>query len=245
MDPQTPLVFIHAYPLNSAMWAGQRKAFESHPILTPDLPGFGGRPPGPSTLEGFAGSVLADMDAAGVGKAVVVGLSMGGYVALRIHALAPERITRLVLADTRAGPDDEAGKLRRTQQAERARREGGDWLPDAMTVSLLGTTTLRARPRVSAHLKGLIARDLDPEGVARALEAMRDRPDSVPILPTIQVPVLVVVGEEDTLTPPEEARRIFAGVPGSRLEVIRGSGHLSNLETPGDFNGILQSFLKQ
>jgi pimeloyl-ACP methyl ester carboxylesterase len=242
MDSTTPVVLLHAFPLSATMWEAELSALGSRPVLAPHFPGFGGRPPGAPELDEFAGIVGQDMDAAGIPEAVVVGLSMGGYVALRLHALWPQRVAGLVLADTRAGCDDEAGRARRTDQAARARREGVGWLGDALLPALLGQTTLRERPAVVGAVKRMMAQ-ASPEGVARALEAMRGRPDSTPALGDIGVPVLALVGEEDTLTPVDEARRIAEGVPNGRLVVIPRAGHLSNLEAPGTFHEALLSFL--
>ena len=242
MDATTPVVFLHAFPLNAGMWAGQVEALPDRATLAPDFPGFGGRAPGVSDLEGFARSALADMDAAGIGKAVVVGLSMGGYVAFRLLGLAPERVVGLVLADTKAGADNEAGRTKRTDQAARVRAEGVAWMPDAFAPALLGPTTMASRPEVVGYVKELVGK-ADPEGVARALEAMRERPDSTPQLGTIRVPTLVVVGEEDGLTPVADARILADGIPGAELEVLPGAGHLANLEDPAAFNAALTSFL--
>lgn len=242
MDASTPVVFLHAFPLNAAMWAGQVAALPGRAALTPHFPGFGGRAPTEADLDGFARAVLADMDQAGMARAVVVGLSMGGYVAFRLHALAPERVAGLVLADTRAGADDEAGRQKRTDQAARVRSEGTGWMGDAMVPALLGATTRRDRPQVVEEVRGLIAQ-AHPEGVARALEAMRARPDSTPALAGIRVPALVIVGEEDTLTPPAESRVIADGIPGARLVVLPGAGHLANLEAPEGFNQAVRAFL--
>jgi len=242
MDQTTPILFLHAFPLNATMWERQRAALGSRRTLAPDFPGFGGRPPGAPELDRFAEAVIQEMDAAGIPRAVVVALSMGGYVAFRLHALAPERVAGLVLADTRAGGDDEAGRTKRTDQAARVRREGVGWLGDAFLPALLGETTRRDRVEVVAAVRGMIDA-ADPEGVARALEGMRGRPDSSPRLGGIRVPVLVIVGEEDTLTPVGESRKIAEGVPDGRLTVIPGAGHLSNLEDPDSFNEALKSFL--
>jgi len=242
MDPTTPVVFLHAFPLNAAMWEGELEALGARQVLAPNLPGFGGRPPDLPDLDRFAEIVTQDMDAEGISEAVVVGLSMGGYVALRLHARWPERVSGLVLADTRAGPDDEMGRARRTDQAARARRDGIGWMPEGFLPALLGQTTLRERPGVVEAVRGMIAGG-DPEGVARALEAMRARPDSTPHLGKIRVPVLALVGEEDTLTPVAESRRIAEGVPDARLVVVPEAGHLSNLEAPAPFREALVSFL--
>ena len=243
MDSTIPVVFLHAFPLNSGMWALQRDVLGDRPVLTPDFPGFGGRPVDAPDLDRFAFTVLDHMDVAGIPKAVVVGLSMGGYVALRLHALRPDRVAGMVLADTKAGSDDEAGKAKRTDQAARVRQEGTEGLVEDLLPALLGETTREERPDVVKTVREMAVK-ADPEGVARALEAMRERPDSTLGLGRIQVPVLALVGEEDTLTPETEAEKIATGVPDGRLVVIPAAGHLSNLESPEAFNDALLSFLE-
>ena len=241
MDRATPVMLLHAFPLNAVMWEPQRAALSSHRTLTPNFPGFGGSPAATSELDEFAQVGIDAMDVANIDRAVVVGLSMGGYVAFRLHALAPERISGLVLADTKAGADDETGRTRRAIQAERARQEGVGWLEE-LVPALLGETSRHNKPEVLGAVRAMLSQ-ADPEGVARALEAMGARPDSTPYLGEIQVPVLVLVGEEDTLTPVDEARKIVEGVPDSQLVVIPCAGHLSNLESPERFNEALLRFL--
>lgn len=242
MAPDAPVVLLHAFPLNASMWAPQISALAGRQLLAPDFPGFGGRPVGPPDLDEFARVALEEMDIARIPRAVVVGLSMGGYVALRVHALAPDRVAGMVLADTQAGTDDNEGRAKRIEQAVRARQEGTGWLQDALLPALLGETTQRDRAQVVKRVREMLG-EADPEGVARALEAMGNRPDSVPRLAEIQVPVLALVGEEDTLTPKEESKRISDGVWNGRLTVIPRAGHLSNLEAPGPFNDALLEFL--
>ena len=242
MTHDTPVVFLHAYPLDGSMWASQVDSLADRRTLAPDFPGFGGRPPGEASMEGFAAAVLGDMDAAGIDRAVLVGLSMGGYVAFRLHAVRPDRVAALVLADTRSGADDDSARKRRTEQAQRVRREGVGWLAEAMLPALLGASTRVDRPEVVADVRRRMER-ADREGVARALLALRDRPDSTPSLASIEVPVLAIAGEEDEITPVAEARSIAEGVSHGRLVVIPGAGHLSNLEDPASFNEALKSFL--
>lgn len=242
MNDRSAVVFLHAFPLRGSMWSAQLAALSGRTVLHPDFPGFGQQPPGEPSLDRFADVVLAAMDVAGLRQATIVGLSMGGYVACRLVDRAPERIAALVLADTRSGRDDEATRKKRTDQARRVREEGLHWLPEALLPALLGETTRRTRPEVVSHVRASIA-SADPEGVARALEAMRERPDSTPLLANIAVPVLVLVGEEDTLTPPAEAQGIVDAVGDGRLVVIPGAGHLSNLENPEAFNEALVTFL--
>jgi 3-oxoadipate enol-lactonase len=243
MLSSTPVVLLHAFPLGPAMWQSQLTALAGRKVLAPSFPGFGGRPPGGTSLDDFAEAVVADMDAEGIGRAVVVGLSMGGYVAFRLHARRPERVAALVLADTKATADDEAARAKRTDQADRARREGVGWLADALVPVLLGGTTLAERMNVREFVRGMIA-GADPEGVARALVAMRDRPDSTPHLADIAVPVLAIAGDEDQVTPVPGARQIADGVADGRLVVIPEAGHLSNLEDAPAFNQALLSFLQ-
>jgi len=242
MSSSTPVVFLHAFPLNPDMWDGQISALSPRKTLAPAFPGFGDRAPGEPSLKAFARTILMDLDSAGISSAVFVGLSMGGYVALQLFDMAPERFAGLVLADTRAGADTEEGRAKRTEQAARIRNEGIDWLPDALLTALLGDTTLEERGSVVNEVRGMMEA-AQGEGVARALEAMRERPDSTSLLPRIEVPTLVVCGEEDTLTPVEEARGMAQEVPGGRLVVLEEAGHLSNLETPKAFNEALVGFL--
>lgn len=240
------IVFVHAFPMDSRMWGSQVEAVSSlgWAAVAPTLPGFGDRPPGPTSLEDFAVEVLAECDRLGIQRAVFAGLSMGGYVVLRIAAMAPQRLWGLVLADTRATPDSEAARARRDALAARIRAEGVAFLADEILPTLLGETSRRERTEVVAEVRRTILQ-ADPEGVVRALIAMRDRPDSTPILPYLSIPALVVVGSEDTLTPPEEARALAGGLPDARFRLIPGAGHLSNIENPAAFNGALVEFLAE
>ncbi len=238
------VVFVHAFPFDGRMWEAQARVAESlgWTAVTPDLPGFGGRPPAGADLAGWAGEVLAECDRRGIGRAVFAGLSMGGYVVFRVAALAPERVAGLVLADTRAAADAPAAQERRTALAARVRAEGVAFLAGEVLPALLGETSRRERPDLVAEVRRRILA-ANPEGVARALLAMRDRPDSTPLLSGLRVPALVLVGAEDTLTPPDEARNLAGSLPHARFREIPAAGHLSNLENPEAFNAVLAEFL--
>ncbi len=242
IEKTTPLVFLHAYPLDSRQWSRVAGRFTERRVLAPDLPGFGQSPLGGETLDGFADAVIEQMNSAGIDSAAIVGLSMGGYVAFRLYDRWPERVAGLVLADTRAGADGEDARERRTEQAERARREGVEWLPEVMIGVALGETTRREKPAVVERVRQIIE-DADPEGVARALTAMRDRPDSSEMLSRIDVPVLVIVGEEDGVTPMSDARAMADAVPQGRLVEIPTAGHYTNLENEDAFVTAIQEFL--
>ena len=224
------------------MWRPLQDRLGDTTIVPIDLPGFGSAAPGPESLDGFADYVLIEMESAGIRRAIVGGLSMGGYVAFRLWQKAPERIAGLILADTRAGADTQEAAAKRLQQAERARNEGVEWIPNEMLDAVLGDWTRRSRPSVVEEVKAIME-DANAEGVARALIAMRGRPDSVPILRSISVPTLVLVGDEDTLTPIDESRRIAEGIPHAELVVVPRAGHLSAIENPEAVAEAVEHFL--
>lgn len=238
------VLFLHAFPLNRQMWAAQVQALHGRArTFAVDFRGSGesNAPPGPYSMETFADDVLTLARALGVTHAAVVGLSMGGYVAFRLIDRAPEFVRALVLADTRAEADSPEGRTRRLALAERVEREGMPAMREFIQ-GLVGPTTRQTRPEVAAEVERIIARP-DPRAVAHTLRALADRPDSRPLLGKITVPTLVLVGEEDTLTPPDRARVIAGGIPRARLVIIPRSGHLSNLEASDAFNREVVNFL--
>lgn len=246
MNPAAPkpVLLLHAYPLNSRMWDSLRTRLSWRRVFAPDFPGFGSAAASEASLDAFAEGVVAEMDAADVEQAVVLGLSMGGYVAFRLVDRWPDRVAALVLADTRAGADSEETAEKRLEQAERAKQEGLAWLPSAMIPVVLGETTRAERPDVVARVRSMMLQ-ASRDGVANALLAMRSRPDSRELLRRIEVPVLVLVGEEDSVTGTDEARVIAQGVQHSELKVIPKAGHLSNLENPEAFEEAVEKFLKR
>ncbi len=240
------VLLLHAFPLNRRMWAPQQEALRGEArILAVDFRGFGESDlsPGPYSLEDLAEDVLGLAHSLGITSAVVVGLSMGGYVAFRLVERAPEFVRALVLADTRAEADTPEGRAGRLVLAERAQREGLAALEQFLR-GLFGPTTRASRPEVVALLRQIIG-DPPGEALAGALRALADRPDSRPLLAAITAPTLVLVGEEDGLTTPESAHVIADGIRGARLVVLPQAGHLSNLETPEAFNRELVALVRQ
>ena len=244
MDPQGHVVLIHAFPLSAEMWDGQRSALPpGWRLFTPDLPGFGGSAGPPAmSVEAMAASVLAAMEARGIRRAVIGGMSMGGYVTFALMRMAPERFSGLVLVNTRATADTDIQKEGRRKMMATAREHGASAIADEMLPKLLGETTKRERLEVGATVRRMIE-GTRADTIAGAVEAMMTRPDSTPLLAEVRVPALIVCGEEDTLTPPSDAEAMHRAIAGSRLTLLPGAGHLSSLETPEPFNESLRNFL--
>lgn len=240
----TPVVLLHGFPHNRSLWAPQVTAlFPFARCIVPDLRGFGESPARPPyDMDRYADDVASLMDALGVRQAVIAGISMGGYVAFALWRRHRARVRGLLLADTRAGADDEAGRQRRRELIEAARKGGSAAVADRTIEGMLGRRTRARAPGLVGSVHTMLAA-APAEGAIGALEAMIARPDSTPTLGTIDVPTLVVVGEDDVLTPPAEARALHAAIRGSRLEVIGGAGHLSNVERPAAFNQVTGEFL--
>jgi 3-oxoadipate enol-lactonase len=239
------LLLIHAFPMGLAMWDPQVAALaDTHQVVRFDCRGFGGSPPGDGllTMERIADDAAGVLDRLGLPSAVVGGISMGGYAAFAMVRRHPERIRGLVLADTRAGSDSPEAKATRAAQAEKVRREGARTIADAVLPKLLGATSHRERPELVARVRRII--EANPaRGITDALAGLAARADSTPTLREIRVPTLVVVGEEDAITPFAEAETLQRGIAGSRLAVIPRAGHLSSLENPDEFNRQLRAFL--
>ena len=237
------LLLLHAFPLCLAMWEPQAAALaDDHQVVRFDCRGFGASPPGDGllTMERIADDAAGVLDRLGLPSAVVCGLSMGGYAALAMVRRHPERIRALVLADTRAGADSPETKASRAAQAEKVRRDGAGAIADAVLPKLLGTTSHRERPELVARVRKMIEGN-PPRGITDALAGLAARADSTPTLREIRVPTLVVVGEEDAITPVAEAEALQRGIAGSRLAVIPRAGHLSSLENPDEFNRQLRA----
>jgi 3-oxoadipate enol-lactonase len=240
-----PVLFLHAFPLGMAMWDPQVPALQaSHRVVRFDARGFGGSPPGDGLLsmERIAEDAVLLLDHLGLSQAAVCGLSMGGYAAFALWARYPQRVRALVLADTRAGADSEEGRKGRADLAEKVRLQGAEAAAEVFLPKLLGETTRGERPDVVARVREMILVS-PPRGIRDALFGLAARADSTDRLPSISVPTLVVVGEEDTVTPPSEAEKIHAAVKGSRLVRIPRAGHLANLEEAAGFNASLREFL--
>ena len=241
-----PVVLLHGFPFNRSMWRGQAESLSaSCRVVAPDLRGHGETSvvAGPATMEEMAEDLAALLDELGVGRAVVGGLSMGGYVALAFLRSHPERVGALVLADTRPQADTDEGRRAREETARRALSDGMGPIADMMLPKLLAPATREGRPDVVERVRGMIL-GTKPEGAAAALRGMAQRRDQTDLLEAVRVPTLIVVGSEDVLTPPADSEAMHAKIEGSRLVVVEGAGHLSNVERPEEFNRAFGEFLR-
>lgn len=263
--PGGTVLFLHGFPFDGSMWSPQLDALrDDWHGLAPDLRGFGG-----SGLDSLPGEVstgkrigngiargsepvltmarMADDVAELItdqanGPAVVCGLSMGGYVAFELWRRQPQLVRGLILADTRAGADDDEAREARLRMAQTARTSGSRVIAAAMVPSLLSSRTLDESPELAGRVRDMIL-GTPPETVIAALAGMTARHDMNAELPRITVPTLVVAGEHDEITPVEGARDMAAAIPDATFEEIPGAGHLSNMENPKAFNEAMGRFL--
>jgi 3-oxoadipate enol-lactonase len=239
-----PLLFIHGWPHNRTLWAGQMSGLATQArCIAPDLRGFGGTTARePYSIGQYADDLVLLMDARGVERAVVCGLSMGGYVALAMVRRHRHRLRGLILTSTRATADTPEAREKRVRLIEFVEAHGVNALASRQLRAMVGATTFEHRPGVREALRELMAA-APQAGVIGGLRAMAQRPDATDLLPTIDFPTLVVGGAEDSFTPPEELRAMAAKIPRSRFELLAGGGHVCAYERPAAFNHVVAEFL--
>jgi pimeloyl-ACP methyl ester carboxylesterase len=243
--PRGVVVLLHAFPLNARMWEGQLAlADDGWRVIAPHFRGVDGAASDPpaTSLDDYAGDVIDLLDGLHIKQAVVAGLSMGGYTAFAMLRHAPRYLQGLILADTRPDADSPEGVEGRKKMLELVQAKGPGAIAEEMVPKLLGETTRRTRPEVADRVRALVLSS-STEAIAGAVRGLMTRPDSTSLLSTIHLPTLIVVGSEDTVTPPAIAEKMHGSIAGSQLTVLAGSGHLSNLEQPEAFNGALAHFL--
>ena len=236
-----PIVFLHAFPLSRSMWTTQENALSSQfRIITIDLRGHGesDAPLWRYTLDQSADDVRGLLDHLAIDQALFVGLSMGGYILFAFYRKSADRVKGLLLADTKAQADTVEGKEGRFQMAQTAYKNGPAAIADIMIPKLISLATIQARPEIVQQVRAMIEGN-QIGGIAGDLMAMAERPDSVPLLSQITRPTQIIVGELGQATPPSDAKLMAEKIPGARLAVIPGAGHLANLEQPDTFNQIV------
>lgn len=240
------LLLVHGFPFDGAMWRHQLAALSRWPCLAPDLIGAGtsGRSASSDdySMAGYAADLIRLLDQRQIDQVVVCGLSMGGYIAFELLREHPERVRAAVLCNTKAAADTPEAKRGRDAMAARAQREGARAIADELVPKLLSRDTRERQPAVVREVTEMIARQ-PVSGIVGALRALRDRPDSTSLLARIRIPVLVVAGENDQITPAEGMQEMARAIPGARYALIPHAGHLTPLEQPVTVSSALADFL--
>lgn len=243
-----PLVFIHGFPLCRKMWRPQAEALTKAGcrVITPDLRGFGesGTASAPVSMETYADDIVGLLDHLKIDKAIVAGMSMGGYVLLNILQRYPDRVHAAIFIVTKAGGDDEAGRQKRTALAEASREQGIQPVAETFRKVLFAPETMTDNPELVEEVFGWM-KATSPQGAADGLIAMRERRDSTPLLGSISHPALVIGADQDQAIPLENSQILAEGLPNAELCVLHGGGHMVNLEQPVAFNDTIYAFLTE
>jgi pimeloyl-ACP methyl ester carboxylesterase len=244
------VILLHAFPLSADQWLPQlHRVPPGWRAAAPDLRGFRGvnasfvaHVHDELTMDDYAADVLSFMTHLEIERAVIAGVSMGGYVAMALLRRAPARVAGVVLANTRAAPDSTEGLAARDRMIALAQREGPSGVAAEMLPKLLGGTSREEQPDLLDVVRRMIEAN-STEGLVAAVRAMKRRPDSSSLLGAIDCPVLVVGGEEDSLIPRAEVESLAENIRGARLAIVPRAGHLTNLESPVAFNEALTQFV--
>ncbi len=243
----TPLLLVHGFPLDHSMWQGQlAELSKDYRVIAPELRGFGRSDvtPGTVTMPQFADDLSNLLDAMQIGEPVVFcGLSMGGYIAWQFFARHRSRLAALIIADSRAVADIEKAAAGRKETADKVEKEGSKVVAEAMLPKLFAAKNVENNSPFVAATKAVMLAS-PPAGVAAALRGMAERPDFTGQLTKIDVPTLVLCGEEDAIAPPAEMQAIAAAIPAAKFVGIAGAGHMAPLEQPAAVNAAIKSFLQ-
>lgn len=240
-----PVILLHPFPAHHELWLpAARTLLSRYRVILPDLRGHGdsGVGEGPASMEKHAADVARILDHAEVGRAVFVGVSIGGYVLFEFWRRYRDRVAALALCNTKAQADTPEAKAARLQAAADVMERGTEPFFESMVPKLMGKTTRNTRPDLVEDALRMM-RKMSPEDVAQVQRGMAERPDSVPTLKTINVLTLLVTGDEDILTGPPEAELMHQNVPGSLLKIVPHAGHYSPWEQPEQVGKLLRQFL--
>jgi len=234
-----PVLLMHGFPLDHTMWGGQFNALSGRArMIAPDLRGFGQTPLAPGdaergvSMEAHADDLADLLDKLAIREPIVlVGFSMGGYVAWQFARKYAVRLRALIQCDTRVLADTEEARAGRLKMAEHVAEWGSGRVAEMMGPKLIAPATFEKKPEVVAAVRMMVER-APPAGIAAAQRGMAARPDMTSLLPTIKVPTLVLVGEHDAISPPAEMKEIADAIPGAKYVVIRRAGHMTTMEEP-------------
>lgn len=244
----SPLLFVHGFPLDHSMWQDQLEEFaEDFTVIAPDLRGFGrsGAAADTVTMAQFADDLADLCDALEISEPIhYCGLSMGGYIAWEFYRRHRHRLRSLILCDTRAGADSPATVETREKMARAVREHGGVVIAQAMQPKLFAAETMSGQPHLPERLVEIILRT-PGSSIAAAALGMAARPDSRDLLPEMDLPAILIVGEHDQLSTPDEMEEMAASMPDATFAVIPGAGHMAPLENPGQVNRVIRTFLER
>ncbi|MGA8857795.1 MAG: alpha/beta fold hydrolase [Candidatus Bathyarchaeia archaeon] len=240
-----PIVLTHGFPFSHEMWAPQIEVLQKQfRVIAYDLRGHGksGVGDGQYTLEFFVDDLLGLLDHLKIERAVLCGLSMGGYIALRAVERNPERVRGLILADTQAKADSNEAKLKRATAIKSVKANGVKAYAEGFLKSVFAPQTFTNNKAAVEKIRRIIEAN-SPLGICGALLALASRTETTEALYSIKVPTLILVGEHDALTPPSASQEMHNKIPNSEIHVIPNAAHLSNLESSEEFNKHLSDFL--
>ena len=239
------IIFIHGFPFNKSMWNLQVASLkDNYRLIRYDIRGHGDSDAGNEvfSIDLFVNDLISLMDALKIDHAIVCGLSMGGYIALNAIEKYSERFDALILSDTQCIADTPEAKEKRTKAIESIKKNGVEKYAGESIKNLFAAESFISRVKEVADIKGMIIKT-SVESLCNTLLALSVRKETCHILSEIKVPVLIMVGNEDIITPPDAARFMHEKIKGSSLKIIGHAGHLSNLENPEEFNLQLKKFL--
>lgn len=240
-----PLVLLHPFPAHHGFWLPAIQALvPRYRLILPDLRAHGDSEAGegPATMEKHAADVARVCDAAGVGRAVFAGVSIGGYILFEFVRRYPERISGLILSCTRAQADTAEGRATRLKTAEDVLERSSEWFVDLMIPKLLGQTLRESRPDRVREIRDMMLK-MSAQDIAQVQRGMAERPDSIPTLKSINVPTLLVMGAEDGLAPHSDGELMRQHIRGSRLMVIPKAGHYAAWERPEEVGKSVRQFM--
>lgn len=241
------IIFVHGFPFNKWMWTKQIMEFKkNHRVIAYDVRGFGDSEMGNVhfSVQLFSFDLIGLMDALRIEKAILCGLSMGGYIAFSAMANFPQRFSRLVLCDTKCAADDAAAKEKRMKTIESIQENGKGKYAEENLEKVFAPDSFVTNAGTVGKIRETIVGTPD-EVLFKTLRALAERSDHCGLLPSLNVPVMLAVGAEDALTPPSVMQQMHEKIPGSVMHIIENAGHLSPLEQPGKFNALLKSFLNE
>jgi pimeloyl-ACP methyl ester carboxylesterase len=247
-----PLLLVHGFPLDHAMWSAQIDALSSQArVVAPDVRGFGKSPLGDVDpqrgipMEQYADELAELLDALQITEPVVlVGFSMGGYIAWQFVRKHGTRLRALIQCDTRAIADTEEGRAGRIKMAENVAEWGSARVAEMMGPKLFSARALETQPQLMAEVRRVVA-NTPPAAIAAAQRGMAARPDVTSMLPSIRVPTLVLVGADDAISSSAEMRKMADGIPGSEFVEIADSGHMTTMEKPAEVSTAIDGFLRK